>query len=67
MVKDILLIVPSSSFRPIPSSFVTFNKTGMILESRSLHPHSSAVKRRVGLLSLGDLVTVLRDSPRPSL
>jgi hypothetical protein len=32
--QDILLIVSSSSFRPIPSSFVTSLHSGMILDNK---------------------------------
>jgi hypothetical protein len=41
--QDILLIVSSSSFRLIPSSFVTFLHSGMILDTRSLHPHNAPI------------------------
>jgi hypothetical protein len=33
-VQDTLLIVSPSSFRPIPSSFVTFLHSGMILDNK---------------------------------
>jgi hypothetical protein len=55
--QDLLLIVSSSSFRPIPSSFVTSLHFGMILDNKVPTPTQSTTVKDGLICILGTAVT----------